>query len=162
MQSRCNKQKPRIRLPKERLEELFACGEQLRETAMNLHDEWHEKMKRDTWGRERMKLRGYSILVPVLQALATEYMLKGLAARQKGSYLPTHDLHDLYMDLDEITRDCVGTVEVSDIGSRLPEFLEAHANDFVEWRYSFEGKTVMTHHAVFDKVLNVLIDASNA
>lgn len=162
MQSRGNKQKKRIRLPKERLEELFACGEQLRETAMNLHDEWHEKMKRDTRGRERMKLLGYSILVPVLQALATEYMLKGLAARDKGSYVPTHDLHDLYMDLDEKIRNRVGAVVESNIGSRLPEFLKAHRNDFVDWRYSFEGKTVMTHHIVFDNVLDILIDTSNA
>ena len=155
------KRKDRIPLPNERTEELFACGEQLRATAMSLHEEWHEMMKRNTLGRERLRLKGYSIMVPVLQALAAEYMLKGLAARDKGSYRPTHDLHELYKDLDPKTRARVGSVVVSDIGSRLPEFLEAHRNDFIDWRYVFEGRTASTHHAVFDKVLAVLIADSN-
>ena len=160
MPSGQKKRKTRIPLSKERTEELFACGEQLRATAMGLHEEWHEMMRRNTRGRERLRLMGYSILVPVLQALAAEYMLKGLAARDKGCYLPTHDLHELYKDLDLKTRARVGSAVVSDIGSRLPEFLEAHRNDFVDWRYVFEGKTALTHHAEFDKVLAVLIDDS--
>ncbi len=89
-------------------------------------------------------------------------MLKGLAARDKESNRPTHDLHKLYKDLDPKTRARVGSVVVSDIGSRLPEFLKAHRNDFVDWRYVFEGRTTTTHHAVFDKVLAVLIANSNS
>ena len=101
---------------------------------MSLHEEWHKRMRRNTRGRERLRLRGYSILVPVLQALAAEYLLKSLAARDKGSYLPTHDLHKLYKDLGLKTRARVGSVVVSDIGSKLPEFLEAQRNDFIDWR----------------------------
>ena len=154
--------KERIPLPKERTEYLFACGEQLRATAMNLHREWQEMMRRDTRGRERMRLLGYMLLVPVLQALATEYMLKGLAARDKGGYRPTHNLHKLYKDLAPTTRARIGSVVVSDIGSMLPEFLKAHRNDFVDWRYFFEDRTITTHHAVYDNVLEALIDASKA
>jgi len=160
MPSRQEKRKNRVPLSKERTEELFACGEQLRETAMSLHEEWQKRMRRNTRGRERLRLRGYSILVPVLQALATEYMLKGLAARDNGNYLPTHDLYELYKDLDLKTRARVGSFVVSDIGSKLPEFLEAQRNDFIDWRYVFEGRTASTHHSVFDKVLEVLIDDS--
>ena len=119
-------------------------------------------MRQNTRGSERLRLMGYGILVPVLQALATEYMLKGLAARDRGSYRPTHDLHKLYEDLDPKTRACVGSVVVADIGWTLSEFIEAHRNDFVDWRYVFEGRTATTNHAVFDKVLAALIADSNA
>ena len=73
-------------------EKLFACGEQLRTTAMKLYDEGEVEKMRNTWGRERMRLLGYLILVPDLQALAAEYLLKGPAARDKESYLKAHDL----------------------------------------------------------------------
>ena len=152
-------------------EQLFACGEQLRETAMNLHREWHERMRCRTQGRERLRLLGYGILVPVLQALAAEYLLKGLAAeyllkglaaRDKRSYLRTHNLQRLYEDLDPAARSRLAPLEVSDIGTKLPEFLEAHCNDFVNWRYvAFERGQATTHHLLFDKVLAALIDASN-
>ena len=162
--------KERVEVPKDRVghvlfdpaEQLFACGEQLRETAMNLHREWHERMGWRTEGRERLRLRGYSILVPILQALAAEFVLKGLAARDNRSYLRTHNLQCLFEDLDPTTRSRLALVEVSDIGTKLPEFLEAHCNDFVIWRYvAFECGQAMTHHLVFDKVLAALIDGSN-
>ena len=66
-------------------EELLAYGEQLRETAMDLYREWLEKMRQDTRGRERLRLKGFGIMVPSLRALAVEYMLKGLALREQGS-----------------------------------------------------------------------------
>ena len=162
--------KKRVEVPKDRAghmmfdaaEQLFACGEQLRETAMNLHREWHERMARRTQGRERLRLLGYGILVPVLQALAAEYLLKGLAGRDKRSYLRTHNLRCLYEDLNPAARSRLAALEVSDIGTKLPEFLEAHCNDFVNWRYvAFERGQATTHHLEFDKVLAALIDASN-
>ena len=166
----CN-QKKRVEVPKDKVghtmfdpaEKLFACGEQLRETAMNLYREGHERMGWKTEGRERLRLLGYAILVPVLQALAVEYVLKGLAARDKRSYLPTHDLRCLYDDLDPTTRNRLDPLEVSDIGTKLPDFLEAHCNDFVKWRYvAFETGQATTHHLEFDNVLAALIDASNS
>ena len=143
-------------------EELFACGEMLRGTAWNLQEEWEAEMRRDTRGRERLRLRGYGIAVPVLQALAAEYLLKGLSLRESGRYLKTHDLHNLYEALGPETKPRLASVEVSDIGTKLPEFLEAHRNDFADWRYVFEGRGASTQHVVFDRTLEALIAASNS
>ena len=143
-------------------EKLFACGEQLQKTAMKLYDEGELEKRRDTRGRERMRLLGYTILVPVLQALAAEYLLKGLAVRDKESYLKTHNLHTLYADLESAVRNRLDFVEVSEIGTRLPEYLEAHGDDFVGWRYVvFEPGQALTHHRVFDNVLDAMVDAAN-
>ena len=143
-------------------EKLFACGEQLKTMAMKLYHEGEAEKRRNTWGRKRMRLLGYLILVSVLQALAAEYLLKGLAARDKESYLKTHNLHCLYADLEPTVQDRLGSVVVSEIGTTLPEFLEAHHNDFVNWRYVvFEPGQAITHHLVFDNVLAALIDTSN-
>ena len=142
-------------------EKLFAGGEMPRGTAWNLQKEREAEMGRDTRGRERLRLRGYGIAVPVLQALAAEYLLKGLSLREKGRYLKTHDLQDLCEALGPETKPRVASFEVSEIGTKLPEFLEAHRNDRVNWRYVFEGWGASTHHVVFDRTLEALITASN-
>ena len=165
-----SKEKQRVEAPRndafegmnDPAEKLFACGEQLKTTAMKLYHEGELEKRRNTWGRERMRLLGYLILVPALQALAAEYLLKGLAARDKESYIKTHDLHCLYADLAQTIRDRLDSVVVSEIETKLPEHLKAHREDFVNWRYVvFEPKQAMTHHLVFDNVLTALVDASN-
>ncbi len=100
--------------------------------------------------------------MPALQALAAEYLLKGLAARDKESYIKTHDLHRLCADLAQTTRDRLDSVVVSEIETKLPEYLKAHCGDFVNWRYVvFEPKQATALHLVFDNVLTALVDASN-
>ena len=142
-------------------EKLFASGQQLRETAMKLHDEGKAEKRRDIWGQERLPLISYSILAPVLQALAAEYLPRGLATRDQESYVKTHNLHCLYADLEPAIRDRAALVEVSDIRTKLLEFLEGHRNDFVEWRYDIERRSASTHHVVFDRTLEGLIAAFN-
>ncbi len=73
-------------------ERLFPCCNRLETTALKLYDEGDAGTRRNPLGHERMRLPGYSILAPVLQAFAAEYPLKGLAARDNESCLKAYDL----------------------------------------------------------------------
>lgn len=67
-------------------------------------------------------------------------LLKGLAALDKESYIKTHNLRCLYAGLEPAILERLTSVKVSDIGTRLREFIEEHRNDFVESLYVFEGQ----------------------
>ena len=57
--------------------------------------------------RSRGRL-GYTIPVPVLQAIAAEYLLTRLAGGDRETYLKTHNLNCLYADLELTIRNRLG------------------------------------------------------
>ena len=116
---------------------------------------------RDVGSCERLRLLGYTILVPVLQALAAEYLLNGMATRDKDSCLKTHELHYLHAGSKPTIQDCLTPVQVSDIGWKLPEFIEGHRNQLGGLRYVLKGRGASTHHAVLDRTLEALVATSD-
>lgn len=144
-----------IKLPKEETQTLFAAGKQLRQTAYELY----QTLEEQTLPYRFNRFAGQSICVPVLQALAAEYLLKGLSVRENGTCRPTHDLYNLYEALDSKTKDFIATLSTSRHGLDISEFLEMHWNDFVDWRYVMEGRLVDSDPQRFDWALEVLIAA---
>ncbi len=86
--------KPReqVELPRKEAQTLFAAGKQLRQTANDLY----QMLERQTPPYRFNRFAGQSICVPVMQALAAEYLLKALSVRDSGTYRQEHDLFNLY------------------------------------------------------------------
>ena len=89
-----------IELPRKEAQTLFAAGKQLRKTANDLY----QVLEEQTPPYRFDPFAGQSICVPVMQALAAEYLLKGLSVKENGSCWPTHDLFNLYEALARLYR----------------------------------------------------------
>ncbi len=146
-----------IKLPREEAQTLFAAGKQLRQTAIDLY----QVLERQTPPYRFDRFAGQSICVPVLQALAAEYLLKGLSVRESETYRQTHDLYALYEALNPNTKADIAALSTSSSKLDRPKFLEEHWNDFVNWRYVMEGRLAEANPPKFDSVLAVLIGASD-
>ena len=145
-----------IELPREEAHTLFAAGKQLRQTANDVY----QVLDQQTPPYRFNRFAGQSICVPILQALAAEYLLKGLSVRENGTYPRTHDLYNLYEALNPKTKAYIAALSTSRNRMDMPEFLQEHWNDFVNWRYVMEGRLVDSDPLQFDKALAVLIAAS--
>ena len=93
----------RVELPRAEAQTLLAAGKQLRQTANDLY----QMLERQTPPYRFDLFAGQSICVPVMQALAAEYLLKGLLVRESGTYPPTRDLHTLYEALNPRTKNFI-------------------------------------------------------
>ena len=85
--------------------------------------------------KEKKRLVGYPISMIVLRAFAVELTLKTMVFRRTGKYKRTHDLSELYDDLDTDTQAIISKIENSHGIAPLRRILEKHKNDFVDWRY---------------------------
>ena len=92
----------------------------------------------------------------MLQAIAAEYLLKGLSIRDAGRFRKSHDLLQLLKALAPDTQ-----AEIAAQGARegiaVPEFLTKFRNAVVEWRYPFEEMSAIPESKEFDDVLAVLV-----
>lgn len=105
---------------------------------------------------------GRAISLIILQALAAEYVLKGLSVQEKGGHLQIHNLHRLYQALQPETQARIAELGRTRAGLDIPEFLKDHQNDFVDWRYVLEGGERETNPFDLYKALEALIAASNS
>ena len=144
-----------IELPRKEVQTLLDAGKELRQTANALY----QMLERQIPPYRFNRFAGQSICMPALQALAAEYLLKGLSVRENGTYRHTHDLYNLYEALDSKTKDFIAAPSTSRTRLDIAEFLEMHWNDFVNWRYVMEGRLVDSNPPEFDRVLEVLIAA---
>ena len=91
---------------------------------------------------ETKKAVSYLMSVPVLRALATECALKALSAKSTGKYNLTHDLVELYNNLNNDVKRVVTSI-ANNQGVLPPlTILENHRTDFVDWRYPSKTGTV--------------------
>lgn len=153
-------QKPRgksekwIDLPKDRAPTFFEIAADMRQLAGDL-------LARLRAIRGRSLPPGRAISLIILQALAAEYILKGLSVQEKGGHLQIHNLHKLYQALQPETQARIAELGKARAGLDIPKFLKDHQNDFVDWRYVLEGGDRETNPFDSDKALEALIAASN-
>lgn len=143
-----------IDLPPDRAPQLFEIAADMRQLAVDL-------LAKLRAIRGRPLPPGHAISLIILQALAAEYLLKGLSARGKGGFVRTHDLHKLYEALTPETQTRVTELGKAKAGLDMLAFLKDHRNDFVDWRYVLEGGDRETNPFDSDKALEALIAASN-
>ena len=84
----------------------------------------------------------YMMSVPVLRALAAECVLKALSEKSTGEYKPTHDLVELYNNLNNDVKRVVTSIAVNQGVLPPLTILKNHRTDFVDWRYPFKDSTV--------------------
>ena len=84
----------------------------------------------------------YAVASWTLQALAAEFLLKGLSLRDASRFAKTHDLPKLFKALDQsVLAEIIG--QGVQQGIAIPEFLERYRKAFVECRYPFEDMTAI-------------------
>ena len=139
-------------------EMMFLTGKQFWLAARDLQERAQAMPDAKTPIRQSRRAWGHGLTAVILRPFATEYLLKGLSARDTGGFLPTHDLFKLYAGLDPDTQ-----AEISAQGSQrgidVPEFLDEHRNAFEDWRYPIEGISLTPNLAGFDNMLAVLVGA---
>ena len=143
-----------INLPKDRAPKFFEIAADMKQLAVDLIAKL-----RAIRGRPLPPGRAISLII--LQALAAEYVLKGLSVQEKGGHLQIHNLHKLYQALQPETQARIVELGRARAGVDMPEFLKDHRNDFVDWRYVLEGGDRETNPFDSDKALEALIAASN-
>ena len=83
--------------------------------------------------------------------------------RSTGTYRKDrkgHNLLVLFDDLDTDTKTHIGKLARSHGVAPPREILDAHRNDFVDWRYVWEGSASLNIRLLdLDKVLDVLVAA---
>ncbi len=81
------------------------------------------------------------MVMPIVIALAAELSLKAISIKRSGrpdGYKPTHDLSELYGELDDDTRSRIEQKAASESMASIERTLAEHKNDFVSWRYAGE------------------------
>lgn len=144
-----------IDLPKERAPTFFEIAADMRQLAGDL-------LARLQAIRGRSLPPGRAISLIILQALAAEYILKGLSVQEKGGHLQIHNLHKLYQGLQQETQDRIAEIGRTRADLDISKFLKDHQNDFVDWRYVLEGGDRETNPFDSDKALDALIAASKS
>ena len=144
-----------IDLPKDRAPTFFEIAADMRQLAGDL-------LAKLRAIRGRSLPSGRAISLIILQALAAEYILKGLSVQEKGGHLQIHNLHKLYHALQPESQDRIAELGRARAGLDIPKLLKDHQNDFVDWRYVLEGGDRETNPFDSDKALEALIAASNS
>lgn len=105
----------------------------------------------------------YWVVISVLRALAAEIMLKALVYKKTGSYEETHNLEELFKNLQRVLQDVSNAdtkkrIEDLEIQHKidLRKTFEEHKGDFVAWRYVYENPGVRTKVPDMTKALEIL------
>ena len=94
-----------------------------------------------------------------LRSLATEIALKAISYKQTQHYEREHDLLLLHDNLDDDIRRLIEQVGLETGIASVRDALEAHKDDFVNWRYPAEGGDRAAPDLFdLDRALGVLLD----
>lgn len=101
---------------------------------------------------------GHLLSSIVLNALIAETLLKVISFRKTGQYRKTHDLLDLFNDLDDDTKNKINDLSAHRGFGPIKEILAEHKNDFIEFRYAWDYQSLQVDLSDLDKALDVLIE----
>ena len=85
------------------------------------------------------RITGYLVALVVLRSLATEIALKAISYKRTQSYVREHNLLLLYDKLDDDVRHVIEQVGSEFHIASVRDTLKAHKDDYVNWRYLWEG-----------------------
>ena len=102
---------------------------------------------------------GHFLALVFLRSLATEIALKAISYKQTQHYEREHDLLLLHDNLDDDIRRLIEQVGLETGIASVRDALEAHKDDFVNWRYPAEGGDRAAPDLFdLDRALGVLLD----
>ena len=141
----------------------LSCAISLRATTTHLYDDLNVRIKSiqnasHVDSNIQALVFGHTMSMVILRALATEYVLKSMAANIHGRLLKTHDLFELFNDLGN---DPINFIEdhAKKQGIReIRAILKEHRTDFMDWRYNQQG--VQTNFLDISRALDVLISVA--
>ena len=89
------------------------------------------------------QVAGYAIAAPILRALAVELALKAISIKSAGTCLRSHNLVELFDELDEDMRSRIDrrgeSILLHSTCPSIRSILANHQNDFTSWRYLGEN-----------------------
>ena len=135
----------------------------LRRTADDLFTEFDRAVQaprtRPSTDVETERFVASVLVMPILRALAAEIALKVISFKRSGTHLKTHDLRELYDNLDVGTRSLIEQTvkEQEGVWDKIEDILTAHRNDFVDWRYIGEGGDGNSDPTDLRKAVDILL-----
>ena len=136
----------------------------LRVTARDLYASYDTQHQVPTAARpvlplDAPRITGYLVALVVLRSLATEIALKAISYKRTQGIVREHDLLLLHDHLDDDIRHIIEQVG-SEYGiASVRDTLKAHKDDFVNWRYLWEGGDRAEPDLVeLDGVIGVLLE----
>ena len=125
-------------------------------TAVDLLEKVMERSNPKRWERSEQRVHGYRFWSWMLQAPATEHLLKSLSIRDSSRIRKTPDLLQLLKGLDPDTQVEI-TRQATQQGIDMPELLRTHRHAFVVWQYPVEEMSAIPEAKEFDDVLAALV-----